>query len=152
MPYNPYYNVGVPQQTPYSNYYMQQPIQPVQPIQPLRQQTEPYKTAIGNLQGKSVDSVDVVKAMDIPYDGSISYFPLTDNSAIITKQLQQDGTSKILIYKPVQENEEKKIEYATKNDINDALKDFNNKEVKDIKDDLKTLKKQLRDLADDIKE
>ena len=152
MPYNPYYNVGVPQQTPYSNYYMQQPIQPVQPIQPLRQQTEPYKTTIGNLQGKSVDSVDVVKAMDIPYDGSISYFPLTDNSAIITKQLQQDGTSKILIYKPVQENEEKKIEYATKNDINDALKDFNNKEVKDIKDDLKTLKKQLRDLADDIKE
>ena len=50
------------------------------PIQPMPIQN----TNIG-LLGKLVDSVDVVKAIDIPLDGSISYFPLTNGTAIITK-------------------------------------------------------------------
>ena len=32
------------------------------------------------LQGKSVESIDVVKALDILLDGSISYFPNADNT------------------------------------------------------------------------
>lgn len=32
-------------------------------------------------------------------DGSVSYFPVADGSAIVSKQLQTDGTSKIQIYK-----------------------------------------------------
>lgn len=71
-----------------------QPTSPVQPMQPVEQyQPQQMYKQIG-LQGKSVDSIDVVKAMDIPLDFSISYFPLTDESAIVTKQLQTDGTSK----------------------------------------------------------
>ena len=93
----------------YNQYYQPQmrvgqPIQTVQQIQPMQQQqivqqpmAQPIQ-AIG-LQGKSVESIDVVKAMDIPLDGSVSYFPLTDGSAIVSKQLQQDGTSKTIIYK-----------------------------------------------------
>lgn len=50
------------------------------------------------LQGKAVDSIEVVKAMDVPLDGSITYFPKTDGSAIYTKQLQADGTSRINTY------------------------------------------------------
>ena len=50
------------------------------------------------LQGKAVDSLDVVKAMDVPLDGSITYFPKTDGTAIYTKQLQTDGTSRISTY------------------------------------------------------
>lgn len=50
------------------------------------------------LQGKAVDSIDVVKAMDVPLDGSVTYFPKTDGTAIYTKQLQSDGTSRINTY------------------------------------------------------
>lgn len=87
--YNPYYG----QQT-----YTQPRYQPIEP-QYLTQQPK-------GLLGKSVDSVDVVKAIDIPLDGSVSYFPLTDGSAIVTKQLQMDGTSKIMVYKPIIEQKE----------------------------------------------
>lgn len=87
--YNPYYG----QQT-----YTQPRYQPMEP-QYLTQQPK-------GLLGKSVDSVDVVKAIDIPLDGSVSYFPLTDGSAIVTKQLQMDGTSKIMVYKPIIEQKE----------------------------------------------
>ena len=86
---------------PYNQYYnqprYQQPIQQVQPIQPIQPLSD--TKSIG-LQGKLIDSIEVAKAIDINLDGSISYFPLTDGSAIITKQLQTDGTSKTIIYKP----------------------------------------------------
>ena len=92
----------------YNNYgfnpYYQQRFQPMVQQQPVEQLS--MNTAVQNrslLNGKSVDSLDVVKAMDIPLDGSISYFPLTDGSAIVTKQLQMDGTSKTVVYKPIEE-------------------------------------------------
>ena len=121
-----------------------------------------------SLQGKVVDSLDVVKATDIPYDGSVSYFPLTDSTAIITKQLQQDGTSKMVIYKPMIENEENKTKYVTESDfvkqiedidnryvtqddLKEQIKAVNNKDIKDMKEDIKTLKRKLEDIADDLK-
>ena len=85
----------------YNNNYYQPPrnlgIQPnyQQPIyQPMYQVPISQPTSNG-LLGKLVDSVDVVKSMDIPLDGSVSYFPLTDGSAIVSKQLQADGTSTV---------------------------------------------------------
>lgn len=150
-PYNPYYN------------YNQQ----LQQMQKQNQQMYKPQNSIG-LQGKVVDSLDVVKATDIPYDGSVSYFPLTDGTAIITKQLQQDGTSKVVIYKPMIENEESKSKYVTENDfekqlkdmdskfvtgddLKDQLKNVNSKDIKDLKEDVKTLKRKLEDIADDLK-
>lgn len=87
----------------YNPYYGQQTYTPprYQPIEPQYLTQQPK-----GLLGKSVDSVDVVKAIDIPLDGSVSYFPLTDGSAIVTKQLQMDGTSKIMVYKPIIEQKE----------------------------------------------
>lgn len=161
--YDPY-NIYNPYNNPYYN-YNQQPQQMQQP----RQNQSMYKpqNSIG-LQGKVVDSLDVVKATDIPYDGSVSYFPLTDGTAIITKQLQQDGTSKVVIYKPMIENEESKARYVTENDLEkqlkdmdnkfitgddlkDQLKNVNSKDIKDLKEDVKTLKRKLEDIADDLK-
>lgn len=116
-----------------------------------------------NLQGKSIDNLEVVKAMDIPLDGSISYFPLTDGTAIVTKQLQQDGTSKIVIYKPIENAEETSTRYATLEDIEnkmnsvkyitpeeleDKLKGIKMPDTKGIQDDIKTIKKQIRILLD----
>lgn len=156
-PYNPYYNY---------NYNTQSQMQ-----QTLKQTPQIYKSQnMITLQGKVVDSLDVVKATDIPYDGSVSYFPLTDGSAIITKQLQQDGTSKVMIYKPMLENEDSnkpkymtEIEfkeqlknmdgkYITEEDLKEQIKNLNNKELKDLKEDVKVLKRKLEDILDDIKD
>ena len=76
--------------------------------------------------------MEVVKALDIPLDGSISYFPLTNGSAIITKQLQQDGTSKITIYEP---KVEKSVKYVTMEEIEKRFKEYEEfeEEFEDIK-------------------
>ena len=157
-PYN-YNNIYNPYGNPYLNYSQQPQLQ----TSMLRQnQYRPQNS----LQGKVVDSLDVVKATDIPYDGSVSYFPLTDGTAIITKQLQQDGTSKVVIYKPMIENEENKYitetdlekqlkdmdnKFITEDNLRDQLKNVNSKDIKDLKEDMKILKRKLEDITDDLK-
>lgn len=141
--YNPYYN----------NYnFSQMGNQFQQPIQqPIQQQL--YRNSLTGLQGKQIDDLAVVKATDIPLDGSVSYFPLADNTAIATKQLMPDGTSKIMIYKPIDEKEEAQTpKYVTENELNDKIKDFSSKDIKDIKEDIKTLKRKIEDITDDIKD
>lgn len=146
----------------YNPYYPQQLQPQAQRLQQLEQQypqyaqpqyTQPqYKQPLG-LQGKSVDSLEVVKAMDIPLDGSISYFPIADGTAIVTKQLQQDGTSKTIIYKPVDLEEAKTLpKYITSEELDEALKNLDSEEIKDIKEEIKTIKKQLKDMTEDKKD
>ena len=130
---NPYFNQ---QQRFQGMNMMQQPI-------PTQQYIPPMPTIQqNNLQGKIVDSVDVVKAMDIPLDGSVSYFPLTDGSAIISKQLQSDGTSRTIIYKPSENEKEKSVKYLTIDELETALNDL--EDMQNIKDDIKEIKKQLK--------
>ena len=114
---------------------MQQPImQPIQPIQNI------------GLQGKSVDSIDVVKAMDINLDGSISYFPLTDGSAIVTKQLQMDGTSKTVVYEPVKEENKEQ----PKADINEELMNKIKQDNSSLKEGMDSIKDQIQDLSENF--
>lgn len=117
-----------------------------------QQYTQPqpiYKQPVG-LQGKSVDSIDVVKAMDIPLDGSVSYFPLTDGTAIVTKQLQMDGSSKTVVYKPIELEEPKQsIQYITNEQLDEAIKKV---DTKDLRDDIKAMKRQIKDLIEDMKD
>lgn len=131
----------VPQQVPPMQ---QQPIQqPIQPMQPV------------GLQGKSVDSIDVVKAMDINLDGSISYFPLTDGTAIVTKQLQMDGTSKVVIYKPVVENEKEEkttaINYITPEVLDEKVKVIHEANS-NVQDGIVSIKEQIEHLSGNLKE
>ena len=131
---NPYFNQ---QQRFQGMNMMQQPM-------PTQQYIPPMPTIQqNNLQGKIVDSVDVVKAMDIPLDGSVSYFPLTDGSAIISKQLQSDGTSRTVIYKPLENEKEKTVKYLTIDELEIALNDL--EDMQNIKDDIKEIKKQLKE-------
>ena len=128
---------------PYNNqFYNQSMIQPRYP-QPIEPQTIMPKPM--GLNGKVVDSIDTVKGMDINLDGSISYFPLTDGSAIVSKQLQNDGTSKIVVYKPMQEEKKDAIQYATLDDIQDAINDLDLSDIQDLKDEIKDIKKQLKE-------
>lgn len=51
------------------------------------------------LGGKPVDSVEVVKATDIPMDNATYYFPKPDGTEIYTKRWTQDGDCKIDTYR-----------------------------------------------------
>jgi hypothetical protein len=132
--YQPQMRIQQPMQQPI-NQQIQQPI--VQPIQPIQN--------IG-LQGKSVDSIDVVKAMDIPLDGTVSYFPLTDGTAIVSKQLQMDGTSKTIIYKPIKEENKEVIQNNTNEDLINKIKEENNT----LKEGMDIIKNQIQDMSENF--
>jgi len=149
--YNPTYGNGGMQQPPqannYGNYYSQpQPQNPTQYQRP-QEQTQTFKT-MQSLQGKSVDSIDVVKAMDIPLDGSISYFPITDGSAIVTKQLQPDGTSKTIVYKQTDNTETPTPDnYVT---VERFEKELKNIETPDFDSEITGIKRKVENLQEDI--
>ena len=121
-------------------------MQPTQ-MNPQVNQNQQYNQTV--LQGKSVDSIDVVKATDVALDGSVCYFPLIDGTAIITKQLQQDGTSKIVVYKPSQENgNTPEPKYVTESDLK---KEINKIDFSPFNDRFKEIDRKIEDLSDDIK-
>ena len=95
---NPY----MPGQNPYmdrinflQNYQqnLQQPMMPAQ-MSGTNQQM--------SVTGKVVDSIDVVKATDVPMDGNMYYFPKADGTEIFGKQWLQNGTTRILTFKPIE--------------------------------------------------
>ena len=73
----------------------QQAIQ--QPMSPTQMSGTSQFTPLG----KIVESVDMVKATDIPMDGSMYYFPTADGNMIFSKQWMPNGQTRILTFKPV---------------------------------------------------
>ena len=71
-----------------------------QPIVPTQMSGANQMSALG----KMVDSIDVVKATDIPMDGNAYYFPKAHGTAVYSKQWLQNGTTRILTFKPVLED------------------------------------------------
>lgn len=130
---NSYYN-AVPQYVPQ---------QAQQTITPIASQNYIRPT----LQGKSVDSIDVVKAIDIPLDGTISYFPLTDGSLIITKQLLPDGTSKTVTYKAIEQEKPKTVKYITSDEL---VEELNKIDLNGFSNDIEGLKKQIKELKEEM--
>lgn len=153
--YNPQYypQQYMPQTQRYQNLEQQYSQFSQQPQPNFSQNPQPYPQQTLGLQGKSVESLDVVKAMDIPLDGSISYFPLTDGSAIITKQLQQDGTSKTIIYKPFTEpnNPIEPIKYVTQEEVREMIEN-GSESLLDLQDDIEDMRRELRNVNEEIKE
>ena len=97
-----YYPNNFYQNYPYNNTY-----------QPQSQQTQ-----IGVLQGKIVDSIDMVKANEVPF-GGFGIFPKGDLSEIYVKSWSNNGTTQINTYKAIPKTEEiKEINIA---DINNSL-------------------------------
>lgn len=139
---------------PYLSYNQFQP-QPSYPRQgaelnQMYSQPQPMAKPLG-LLGKSVDSIDVVKATDIPLDGSISYFPLTDGSAIVSKRLKADGTSETIIYKPIKDEQKEQIEYVTKDIFDKTIGELNFDDVDDLKEEFKDIKKEIKDIKSRLK-
>ena len=98
------------------NPYMDRMSQLQQYQQNLQQPVVPTQMSGANQQmnviGKIVDSIDVVKATDVPMDGKMYYFPKADGTEIFGKQWQSNGTTRILTFKPVLDAETNNVSNA----------------------------------------
>lgn len=110
-----------------------------QPQMPVANQFTPL--------GKMVDSVEVVKATDIPMDGNIYYFPKADGSIIYGKQWLSNGTTKLLSFKAVSEEDVESpasniesLKTAITNELTDIFMD----KFDDITNSLKRLERSIR--------
>lgn len=83
-----YYNPNYYQNNPYNNFPQSQPTQNNQTI-----------------YGKMVDSLDVVKASEVPI-GGYGIFPKADFSELYVKSWNNDGTTSIICFKPFVEKSE----------------------------------------------
>ena len=95
-------------QQPQYNPYLQR-MENLQQFQQVMQQPMSPAQMSGTSQfaplGKIVESVDMVKATDIPMDGNMYYFPKADNSEIYGKAWLPNGQTRILTFKPVLDND-----------------------------------------------
>ena len=124
QPYNPnqgYINQQYGFQNQYGNYQQPQVIQPQQQNTQQFQQTQQIPQGIN---GKIVESIDLVKVSEIPM-GGWALFPQADEKCIYLKKYLNDGSTRIITYMPQIEDkaEEPKIDYSNelleiKNSIN----------------------------------
>ena len=66
--------------------------------------------------GKIVDSVDAVRATDIPMDGNMYYFPKADSTEVYAKRWLPNGQTQIVTYKlevPVDKSVDENEKQAT---------------------------------------
>ena len=108
----------------YFNPYYQQPVQqqynPLQPqydrlAQMQAQYNQPTFTQQPSLNGEIVDRVDVVRAKNVDMSGNPTFYPKSDMTEIYAKQLQADGTSRIITYKAVMPDDPKPVEQSSVN-------------------------------------
>lgn len=130
--YQPFYSqMNNNYQTPTQNPYMDRMAQLQQYQQSLQQPIVPVQTPVSNQMsalGKMVDSIDVVKATDIPMDGNTYYFPKADGTEVYCKQWLQNGTTRILTFKPVLEdnhnnvsNDTEKLKISLSDEVTDVF-------------------------------
>ena len=105
-----------------SNPYMQRMEQLQQFQQTLQPQNQSPALNMLSALGKYVESMDMVKATDIPMDGNMYFFPKADGTEIYGKAWMQDGRTRILTFKPVLEDEPNNLPSEGKN-VQIALSD-----------------------------
>lgn len=138
------YNANNYGYNPYNTYMPQRPIQQVPTVN--ENLTTQLVGNVNKLNGRQVDSIETARIIEYPLDGSTSYYPLTSGEAIVTKQLQIDGTSKIVIFKPVEDTKPNIPKYLTKNDVEELFDELGINGLDDIKNDIESLKTQIKDI------
>ena len=89
--------------------YVNQYVPQLQPQQFISQPMAPQTQQPQSLNGKIVDSEDVVKATEVPI-GGYGIFPKADLSEIYIKSWNNNGTTSIITFKPIiQEAKEPQI-------------------------------------------
>ena len=71
----------------------------------LQGQLNQLRQPVANLglSGKVVESIDVVKATDIPMDGNMYYFPKADGTEVYSKRWLPNGKTEVVTYKTSEE-------------------------------------------------
>ena len=122
-------------QMPMQNPYMERMAQLQQYQQSLQQ---PMQNIVSNQipganqqytpMGKIIENVDVLKTTEVPMDGNIYYFPKADGSEIYSKQWLANGTTRILTFKPVFEDnpntlssDTEKLKIGLSDDVTDTF-------------------------------
>ena len=123
----------------YFNQYNQMPNPYMDRMAQLQQYQQSLQQPVSQAQmsamGKIVDSIDVVKATDIPMDGNSYYFPKADGTEVYCKQWLQNGTTRILTFKPVFEDNPNNVSSGAeklKFDLSDEATDTLMKRFDDI--------------------
>lgn len=134
---NPY---GYPQQPiPYQDRLAQ--------LQNQYNQTMPYNQPVVQqpqqmsvLNGQMVGSLDEVKGKDVDLSGNPTWYPKVDGTEVYRKQLQPDGTSKILTYTLSQDIGQEQSKQVVNADVLNAL-------FEQLKQDLMTEISGIKDLV-----
>nr|DAO16000.1 MAG TPA: hypothetical protein [Caudoviricetes sp.] len=104
---NPYQSMNYNIQPAYQQYgynpYFQQPRMQQPQIEPLQTTNQFQQQLQSGINGRVVQSVEMITANDVPMDGSAAFFPMQDMSAILAKSWNADGTIKTVIFKPINE-------------------------------------------------
>lgn len=142
---SPFQNFIYPQYQQYGSYnpYQQQMQQPM----PQAQQYVPQVPQFQGIAGKFVDSIESVRATDVLMDGTVMVFPSTDGKTIYTKQLQPDGTSRVLTYTVAEEMPVREIQTNVIESVENSLKTFKDDifaGFDDILDRFEKIEKQMR--------
>lgn len=98
QPYSPYQQV---QYMPYQGTY-------TYPTQPMQAQMSAYGSQTPNtgiqkppaMSGRVVSQEAEITPQEVPMDGSFSWFPMADGSAVIGKRWNSDGTIQTVRYAP----------------------------------------------------
>lgn len=109
--------IGYPVQNSFSDRQIpqfQMPQSVAQPVNPLASQ----------FQGKIVDSIDSVKATDIPMDGNSYYFPKADGTEVYSKRWLPNGRTEVITYTPVVEASQEEQKIPSEELLNDIIKRF----------------------------
>lgn len=116
---SPYPNTGQPIIQP-----SYQPMDRLQQLQQNYQNTIPQyqhpqmaQQQMYGLNGEIVDGIDVVKAKNVDMTGAVVYYPQSNGEAIYTKQLQPDGTSRILTYRISQDMPKEQVQQSMNPDV-----------------------------------
>ena len=88
---------------------------------------------------KVVESIDMVKATDIPMDGNMYYFPKADGTEIYGKAWMANGQTRILTFKPVLDNDPNTLSQNAEKLNLEVLGQV----LEGIQSDIKTLKEKL---------
>lgn len=74
---------------------------------------QPQQQVIPSLQGKVVDSIEMVRVNEVPF-GGFGIFPKGDLSEVYIKSWNNNGTTQINTYRPVpiEENKENKENFS----------------------------------------
>ena len=113
-----------------NNYYLNYPYgQQQQYTMPQQQQyiPQPQQQTSQALNGKIVDSADIVKATEVPM-GGYGIFPKADLSEIYIKSWNNNGTTSVITYRPeVTAVQEEKQEKDVFNEIKAQIERLENK-------------------------